>query len=282
MGSILRRLPELLPDERSVLRGNSRGTDRAPPSDPTKRIPMPKARPSTPPRRSPPPSPPQALRAKVPGPDDDPAVKKAQGTQALAAAFPFNATSRARSARPARRPPAGRHRRACAIPRSAASTLTENANRSAKTRKRSTPCASTPAAACSRPTSARRSRTTRTRSRRGCAGRRCWRTSSSARRSRTSTTSASPSASCTRAAPAAHGFFECYESHGEAHARRRSSSEKGKRTPVFVRFSTVAGERGSTDTRARRARLRDASSTPTRATSTSSATTSRCSSSRTR
>ncbi|MGC4061089.1 MAG: catalase [Aquabacterium sp.] len=34
----------------------------------------------------------------------------------------------------------------------------------------------------------------------------------------------------------------------EAHARRRSFAEAGKRTPVFVRFSTVAGERGSTDT----------------------------------
>ena len=37
---------------------------------------------------------------------------------------------------------------------------------------------------------------------------------------------------------------------------RRIFAEAGKRTPVFVRFSTVAGERGSTDTRARRARLR--------------------------
>ena len=33
-----------------------------------------------------------------------------------------------------------------------------------------------------------------------------------------------------------------------AHHARRRSREAGKRTPVFVRFSTVAGERGSTDT----------------------------------
>jgi catalase len=45
----------------------------------------------------------------------------------------------------------------------------------------------------------------------------------------------------------AHGYFECYESL----AKLTSASifaEAGKRTPVFVRFSTVAGERGSTDT----------------------------------
>lgn len=45
----------------------------------------------------------------------------------------------------------------------------------------------------------------------------------------------------------AHGYFECYESL--AHLTRASIfAEAGKRTPVFVRFSTVAGERGSTDT----------------------------------
>ena len=45
----------------------------------------------------------------------------------------------------------------------------------------------------------------------------------------------------------AHGYFECYKSL----AKLTSASifaEAGKRTPVFVRFSTVAGERGSTDT----------------------------------
>jgi catalase len=45
----------------------------------------------------------------------------------------------------------------------------------------------------------------------------------------------------------AHGFFECYESLAK-YTRAAFLSAKGKRTPVFVRFSTVAGERGSTDT----------------------------------
>jgi catalase len=45
---------------------------------------------------------------------------------------------------------------------------------------------------------------------------------------------------------AAHGFFECYEPMTEV-TRASFLGEKGKRTPVFVRFSTVAGERGSTD-----------------------------------
>ena len=46
---------------------------------------------------------------------------------------------------------------------------------------------------------------------------------------------------------AAHGVFECYDSLAEF-TRASFLSENGKRTPVFVRFSTVAGERGSTDT----------------------------------
>jgi catalase len=45
----------------------------------------------------------------------------------------------------------------------------------------------------------------------------------------------------------AHGYFECYEALQELTAAS-IFSEPGKRTPVFVRFSTVAGERGSTDT----------------------------------
>jgi catalase len=45
---------------------------------------------------------------------------------------------------------------------------------------------------------------------------------------------------------AAHGFFECYKSL-ERFTRASLFAEAGKRTPVFVRFSTVAGERGSTD-----------------------------------
>ena len=46
---------------------------------------------------------------------------------------------------------------------------------------------------------------------------------------------------------AAHGYFECDRALGEI-TRAAPFSETGKRTPVFVRFSTVAGERGSTDT----------------------------------
>ncbi len=46
---------------------------------------------------------------------------------------------------------------------------------------------------------------------------------------------------------AAHGYFECYQPF-TAHTRAAPFQEVGKRTPVFVRFSTVAGERGSKDT----------------------------------
>ena len=46
---------------------------------------------------------------------------------------------------------------------------------------------------------------------------------------------------------AAHGFFECYESLADITAADLFS-EAGKRTPVFTRFSTVAGSAGSADT----------------------------------
>ena len=46
---------------------------------------------------------------------------------------------------------------------------------------------------------------------------------------------------------AAHGYFECYEPLAELTCASLFA-EAGKRTPVFVRFSTVAGERGSKDT----------------------------------
>ena len=46
---------------------------------------------------------------------------------------------------------------------------------------------------------------------------------------------------------AAHGFFECYAPLTE-HTKAAPFKEAGKTTPVFVRFSTVAGERGSKDT----------------------------------
>ncbi len=45
----------------------------------------------------------------------------------------------------------------------------------------------------------------------------------------------------------AYGFFECTRSL-KRYSRASLFSEVGKKTPVFVRFSTVVGERGSTDT----------------------------------
>ncbi len=44
----------------------------------------------------------------------------------------------------------------------------------------------------------------------------------------------------------AHGYFECYQPLTKL-TRAAPFAEAGKRTPVFVRFSTVGGERGSTD-----------------------------------
>jgi catalase len=46
---------------------------------------------------------------------------------------------------------------------------------------------------------------------------------------------------------AAHGYFEAYEDLSNL-TRADLFSEKGKRTPVFTRFSTVAGGAGSVDT----------------------------------
>jgi catalase len=45
----------------------------------------------------------------------------------------------------------------------------------------------------------------------------------------------------------AHGYFESYEALTEL-TRAAPFTDAGKQTPVFVRFSTVAGERGSADT----------------------------------
>jgi catalase len=45
----------------------------------------------------------------------------------------------------------------------------------------------------------------------------------------------------------AHGFFECYKPLTK-YTKAAPFVEEGKITPVFVRFSTVAGERGSADT----------------------------------
>ena len=46
---------------------------------------------------------------------------------------------------------------------------------------------------------------------------------------------------------AAHGYFECTKNL-QKFTRASLFGEVGKKTPVFVRFSTVLGERGSTDT----------------------------------
>jgi catalase len=46
---------------------------------------------------------------------------------------------------------------------------------------------------------------------------------------------------------AAHGYFECYEPLTDV-TRASIFSKRGKRTPLFTRFSTVIGERGSPDT----------------------------------
>jgi catalase len=46
---------------------------------------------------------------------------------------------------------------------------------------------------------------------------------------------------------AAHGYFESYQDLSDV-TRAAPFAAAGKRTPVFVRFSTVAGERGSADT----------------------------------
>lgn len=45
----------------------------------------------------------------------------------------------------------------------------------------------------------------------------------------------------------AHGYFEGHESLADV-TEADLFSRTGNRTPVFVRFSTVAGERGSADT----------------------------------
>ena len=58
--------------------------------------------------------------------------------------------------------------------------------------------------------------------------------------------SASPKGLCTHAGRGAHGYFQPYETMEKVTPSGFLSDPKVK-TPVFVRFSTVAGERGSTD-----------------------------------
>ena len=52
----------------------------------------------------------------------------------------------------------------------------------------------------------------------------------------------------------AHGYFEAYESLSDI-TRADIFQRAGEKTPAFVRFSTVAGNKGSADLRARRSRL---------------------------
>src|SRR3954465_9009914 len=47
--------------------------------------------------------------------------------------------------------------------------------------------------------------------------------------------------------PAAHGVFQVYESLAE-YTSAKFLQDPPRQTPVFVRFSTVAGSRGSADT----------------------------------
>lgn len=78
----------------------------------------------------------------------------------------------------------------------------------------------------------------------------------------------------------AHGYFQVYEPLAEL-TRAGFLQDPGAKTPVFVRFSTVAGGRARSIRRATSAASRS-SSIPRRGISTSSATISRYSSSRTR
>ena len=78
------------------------------------------------------------------------------------------------------------------------------------------------------------------------AARRCSKTSSSARRSLTSITSAFPSGSCMRAAPA-RTATSSRTSRWAKLTRAAFLQDPKAKTPVFVRFSTVAGGAGSGD-----------------------------------
>lgn len=48
----------------------------------------------------------------------------------------------------------------------------------------------------------------------------------------------------------AHGYFEVTAETNKIRALSKAAflSEKGKKTPVLIRFSTVGGEKGSADT----------------------------------
>ena len=78
----------------------------------------------------------------------------------------------------------------------------------------------------------------------------------------------------------AHGFFECTDPLTDI-SRADLFARKGERTPAFVRFSTVAGNKGSADLARDVRGFRCQVLYARKAISILSATTSRCSSSRT-
>ena len=84
--------------------------------------------------------------------------------------------------------------------------------------------------------------TTKTPSKPGFAARPCSKISSCAKRSRISITSEFPSGSSTRAVPGLMVSFEPYESLKQV-TSAAFLADPSVKTPVFARFSTVAGER---------------------------------------
>ena len=89
--------------------------------------------------------------------------------------------------------------------------------------------------------------TTRTRSRRTRAGRPCWKTSSCGKRSPTFDHERIPERIVHARGSGAHGFFEAAPNRSSQYTKADFLQRVGEKTPVFVRFSTVAGGAGSGD-----------------------------------
>jgi catalase len=178
------------------------------------------------------------------GPADDPAVKKAQATQALAAAFPFNANKAGEIGKAARQTPQGVMAEP-SDPSVTASTLSES-NRSAKSEALDTVRVDSGGQVLttnfSMPVADNQNSL-----KAGLRGPTLMEDFILREKITHFDHERIPERIVHARGSAAHGFFECYESQAKL-TRAAFLSEKGKRTPVFVRFSTVAGERGSTDT----------------------------------
>jgi catalase len=178
------------------------------------------------------------------GPADDPAVKKAQATQALAAAFPFNANKPGEIGKAARQTPQGMMAEP-SDPSVAASTLSEK-NRSAKSDALDTVRVDSGGQVLttnfSMPVADNQNSL-----KAGLRGPTLMEDFILREKITHFDHERIPERIVHARGSAAHGYFECYESQAKV-TRAAFLSEKGKRTPVFVRFSTVAGERGSTDT----------------------------------